>query len=120
MIPYFERHGAPSAWMHTLLRIVDVFRLGCGQLGSAELTLSTEVVFRERPPRSLHFALSHMNITVRSKIMSNIGRGLNELWGGRNDHYGRLFVQRDSIRVHIRSSYHPHLLVPRLPISRSW
>jgi hypothetical protein len=38
-----------------------------------------EVVFRERPPRSLHFALSRMNITVRSKIMSNISCGLNSL-----------------------------------------
>jgi hypothetical protein len=30
-------------------------------------------------PRGLHFALSRMNITVRSKIMSNVGFGLNEL-----------------------------------------
>ena len=44
-----------------------------------ELTFSTEVAFRERLPRSLHFALSRMNITVRSKIMSNVGCGLNEL-----------------------------------------
>jgi hypothetical protein len=44
-----------------------------------ELTLSTEVVFRERPHRGLHFALSRMNITVRSKIMSNNGCGLNEI-----------------------------------------
>jgi hypothetical protein len=42
-----------------------------------EPALWIEVVFRERPPRSLHFALSRMNITVRSKIMSDIGCGLN-------------------------------------------
>jgi hypothetical protein len=77
-------------------------------------------IMRERPPRSLHFAPWRMNIAVRSKIMSHIGCGLNELWSRRNDHYRRLFVQRDSIRVRVRSSYHPHLLVPRLPISRSW
>jgi len=44
-----------------------------------ELTLSTAVIFCERLSYSLHFALSRMNITVRSKIMSNIGCGLNEL-----------------------------------------
>jgi hypothetical protein len=43
------------------------------------LALSTEGIFRERPARSLHFALSRMNITVRSKIMSNNGCSLNEL-----------------------------------------
>jgi hypothetical protein len=31
-----------------------------------ELTLSTEVVFREGPLRRLHFALSRMNIAMRS------------------------------------------------------
>jgi hypothetical protein len=54
----------------------DGYRTVRARIGG-ELTLWSEVVFRERPPRSLHFALSRMNITVRSEIMSKIGCGLN-------------------------------------------
>ncbi len=57
-----------------------------------------------------------------AKDLAISGAGLTgriESWGPEHDNYRWLFVQRNPLRVYVGSNNHAHMLVPRLPISRS-